>query len=190
MAKMRSAAGKKEHETMRIAPLFSILIAVLFLMESPVMARQIRQERFSLLSESVRLADQETFFLTSTSQHRQLACEERIAITTLACWLPVVHFQLDSAELSETERASLITALAQCAIAPGTGLIVTGHTCLQGTEAHNRILSQRRAEKVAKVLRTHGYTVSAVTGIGAQAPLPGNKQLANNRRVELTFTQP
>lgn len=175
---------------MRIAPLFTILIAVLLLMESPVMARQIRQERFSLLSMSVRLADQETFILTATSQHRQLACEERTAITTLACRLPVVHFQLDSAELSETERASLITALAQCAIAPGTGLILTGHTCSLGTEAHNGILSNRRAERVATVLRTHGYTVSAVTGMGSQKPLPGNTPLANNRRVELTFTQP
>jgi outer membrane protein OmpA-like peptidoglycan-associated protein len=190
MANMRSTAGKKECQAIRIAPLFTILITVLLLMESPVVARQIHQERFSLLSENVRLADQETFILTGSSQHRQSACEERTIITTQTCRLPVIHFELNSAELSMTERASLITVLAQCSIAPGTGLIVTGHTCSLGTEAHNRVLSQRRAEQVATVLRTHGYTVSAVAGMGSQKPLPGNRQPANNRRVELTFTQP
>lgn len=171
------------------ANLIPILTTVLLLSVSPLMAREIRQERFSLLSEIVQVTDQETFVLTSTLNHRQPACEERTVKATDGCELPVVHFQLGSAELSQTEQTSLLTALAQCTIAPDTGVIVTGHTCSLGTEHHNRILSRERAEQVAAVLRGHGYTVSAVAAMGSQQPIPGT-ELANNRRVELDLTQP
>lgn len=170
--------------------LICILALGLLLNGSLLMAREIRQERLSLLSESVRLADQETFVLTRTLNHRQPACEERTAKATIACQFPVTHFQLGSAELSKIEQDALMTALAQCTNALGTGLIVTGHTCSLGTEERNRILSQERAEQVAAVIRSHGYTVSEIAAMGSQHPLPGNEDLANNRRVELAVIQP
>jgi outer membrane protein OmpA-like peptidoglycan-associated protein len=170
--------------------LIPILITVLLLSVSPLMAREIRQERFSLLSEIVRVTDRETFVLTGTPNHRQPACEERTVKITDGCRLPVVHFHLGSAELSLSEQDALLAALAQCTIAPGTGVIVTGHTCSLGTEERNRILSRERAERVATVLRVHGYTVSEVAAMGSQQPVPGNDNLANNRRVELALTQP
>jgi peptidoglycan-associated lipoprotein len=170
--------------------LICILALGLLLNGSLLMAREIRQERLSLLSETVRLTDQETFVLTSTLNHRQAACEERTAKATDDCELPVVHFQLNSAVLSLSEQDALLTALAQCTIAPGTGLIVTGHTCSLGTEERNRILSRERAEQVAELLRSHGYTVSETAAMGSQQPLPGNEGLANNRRVELAVIQP
>ena len=170
--------------------LICILALGLLLNGSLLIAREIRQERLSLLSETVRLADQETFVLTSTLNHRQSACEEKAAKATIACQFPVAHFQLGSAELSQTEQTSLLAALARCAIAPGTGLIVIGHTCSLGTEERNRVLSQERAEQVAAVLRSHGYTVSEIAAMGSQHPLPGNEDLANNRRVELAVIQP
>jgi outer membrane protein OmpA-like peptidoglycan-associated protein len=154
------------------------------------LAREIRQERFSLLSETVRLTDRDTFVLTGTISHRQPACYGRAARPLDACALPKVHFHLGSGDLSLTEQADLFAALAHCDIAPGTGLIVTGHTCSLGTEDHNRILSRERAEQVAALLRAHGYTVSEVVAMGSQQPIPGNEQLANNRRVELAFNQP
>ena len=172
------------------AHLITILITVLILSVSPLMAREIRQERFSLLSEIVQVTDRETFVLTSTLNHRQTACGEKVTEATVACQLPVVHFQLDSAELSQTEQTSLLTALAQCSMVPETALIVTGHTCSLGTEERNRILSRERAEQVAAVLRGHGYTVFEVTAMGSQQPIPGNEHLASNRRVELAFIQP
>ena len=172
------------------AHLIPILITVLLLSVSPLMAGEIRQGRFSLLSEIVQVTDRETFVLTSTPNHRLPACKERTVEVTDGCKLPVVHFQLDSAQLSKIEQDALLTALAQCTIAPGTGVIVTGHTCSLGTEERNRILSRERAEQVAAVLRGHGYTVSEVTAMGSQQPLPGNDQLASNRRVELALTQP
>lgn len=172
------------------AHLIPLLITVLLLSVSPLMAREIRQERFSLLSEIVQVTDRETFVLTGTPNHRQPACEERTAKATDGCELPVVHFHLGSAELSQTEHDALLAALAQCTIAADTGVIVTGHTCSLGSEERNRILSQQRAERVTAVLRAHGYTVSEVAAVGSQQPVPGNEHLANNRRVELALNQP
>ena len=172
------------------AHLIPILITVLLLSVSPLMAREIRQERFSLLSEIVQVTDRETFVLTSTPNHRQPACEERTVKATDGCRLPVVHFQLGSAELPQAKQALLLAALAQCTIAPDTDLIVTGHTCSLGTEERNRILSRERAEQVAAVLRAHGYTVFEVAAMGSQQPVPGNEHLANNRRVELALMHP
>ena len=172
------------------AHLITILITVLILSISPLMAREIRQVRFSLLSEIVQVTDRETFVLTSTLNHRQTACGEKVTEATVACQLPVVHFQLGRAELSKIEQDALLTALAQCTNAPGTGLIVTGHTCSLGTEERNRVLSQKRAEQVTAVIRSHGYTVSEIAAMGSQHPLPGNEDLANNRRVELAVIQP
>ena len=122
------------------AHLIPILITVLILSVSPLMAREIRQERLSLLSEIVQVTDRETFVLTSTPNHRQPACGRKVTGATDGCELPVVHFQLGSAELSQSEQTSLLAALAQCSMAPEAALIVTGHTCPLGTEERNRIL--------------------------------------------------
>lgn len=172
------------------AHLIPILITVLLLSGSPLMAREIRQERFSMLSEIVQVTDRETFVLTGTPNHRQTACGRKVTEATDGCELPVVRFHLGSAELTQTEQTSLLTALAQCTIAPDTGVIVTGHTCSLGTEERNRILSRERAEQVAAVLRAHGYTVSELAAMGSQQPVPGNEHLANNRRVELALMHP
>ena len=189
MTKLTSTARKREHENIMNAHLIPILIASVFLSVSPLMAREIRQERFSLLSEIVQVTDRETFVLTSTPNHRQPACEKRTVKATDDCEFPVVHFQLGSAELSQAEQTSLLTALTQCTIAPDTGLIVIGHTCSLGREERNRILSRARAEQVAAVLRGHGYTVSEVAAMGSQQPIPGT-ELTNNRRVELALMHP
>ena len=61
--------------------LICILALGLLLNGSLLIAREIRQERLSLLSETVRLADQETFVLTRTLNHRQPACDSgRLAV--------------------------------------------------------------------------------------------------------------
>lgn len=169
--------------------LICILALGLLLNGSLLMAREIRQERLSLLSETVRLTDRETFVLTGTTSLRQPACGERVVKLLDGCELPVVHFQLGSADLSLSEQDALLAALIRCAIAPDTGLIVTGYTCSLGKEDRNRVLSQERAEQVAALLRTNGYTVSKVEGQGSYSPLPGT-ELASNRRVELAVIQP
>jgi len=189
MTKPTPTVRKRENEKTMNVHLIPLLILILFLTVSPLMAREIRQERFSLLSEIVQVTDRETFVLTGTPNHRHPACEERTVKATDTCQLPVVHFHLGSAELTQTKQTSLLTALAQCSMAPEAALIVTGHTCSLGTEERNRILSRERAEQVAAVLRGHGYTVSEQEGKGSYYPLPGT-ELANNRRVELVLSQP
>ena len=170
-------------------PMIPILMLTLLLIGTPLMAREIRQEHFSLMSETVRLTDGETFVLTGIPNHRQPACNEKVTKASVACRLPVVHFQLGSAELSLSEQTSLLAALARCAIASDTGLIIIGHTCSLGQEDGNRILSQKRAEQVATVLQTHGYAVSEIKAMGSQQPILGTG-LADNRRVELAFSKP
>ena len=190
MTELTSTARKREHEKIMNAHLIPILITVLLLSVSPLMAREIRQERFSLLSEIVQVTDRETFVLTGTPNYRQPACKEKTVKVTDGCELPVVHFQLGSAELSLSEQDALLAALTQCTIAPDIGLIVIGHTCSLGTAERNRILSRERAEQVAAVLRAHGYSISEVTAMGSQQPIPGNEHLASNRRVELALIHP
>jgi outer membrane protein OmpA-like peptidoglycan-associated protein len=190
MTEPTTTARKRESEKTMNANLIPLLIVALLLNVSPLLAREIRQERFSLLSETVRLTDRETFVLTDTPNLRQPACGEKVTEATDGCELPVVHFQLGSAELSETEQADLLAALAHCSIAPGTGVAVTGHACSLGTKDRNSVLSEKRAEQVAALLRAHGYFVSEAVGMGSRHPIPGNRQLANNRRVELALTQP
>jgi flagellar motor protein MotB len=189
-SKIRSTPRKKESEETMNRHLICILALGLLLNGSLLMAREISQERLSLLSETVRLADWETFVLAGTRSLRQLACGEKVTEATDGCRLPMVHFQLGSAELSEIGQESLLAALTRCAIAPDTRLILIGHTCSLGSDDRNRVLSRERAEQVAAALRTHGYTVSKVEGQGSYSPIPGNEHLASNRRVELAFTQP
>ena len=189
MTKPTSTVRKREHKKIMNVHLILILITVLLLSDSPLMARKIRQERFSLLSEIVQVTDRETFVLTGTPNHRKPACKEKTVKATDGCRLPVVHFQLGSAELSQSKQTSLLAALARCSMAPEAALIVTGHTCSLGTEERNRILSRARAEQVAAVLRGHGYTVSEVAAMGSQQPIPGT-ELTNNRRVELALMHP
>ena len=189
MANTRTTAGARENKAAMNTHLFSLLLLILLLAVSPLMAREIRQAPFSLLHQTVRLAAQEPFVLTSTPSLRHSACEKKTAQAKQRCALPVVQFQLGSAKLSPSEQDSLLAGLNQCTLAPGTQLIVTGHACALGTESRNRDLSQQRAEQVAAVLRAHGYSVAEVRAMGSQQPLPGNKPLATNRRVAITLAQ-
>ena len=167
-----------------------MLLTVFLLNPSQLWARVIRQESFSFIDEMVRYPVSDTFIITAATSGNRGACEDVMGQGTVACRQLVAYFQLGSAELDPKERDQLLAALVECTIAPETGLIVTGHTCSLGTEDRNLILSQQRAEQVTAVLRAHGYTVSKVEAMGSLHPLPGNNQLANNRRVEVATTQP
>ena len=54
MTKPTSTARKREHKKIMNVHLIPILITVLILSVSPLMAREIRQERFSLLAKLCR----------------------------------------------------------------------------------------------------------------------------------------
>jgi outer membrane protein OmpA-like peptidoglycan-associated protein len=70
---------------------------------------------------------------------------------------------------------------------------VTGHTDDRGTEAYNQILSERRADSVARYLRSHGIDSRRLIaiGYGESSPIADNATASGrerNRRVELTLT--
>lgn len=108
-----------------------------------------------------------------------------------------VLFAFDSHELTPVARAE-IARLAPL-VRPGTDTVtVLGHTDSLGTPAHNVILSQRRANSVADLLRPavpDGTRVSA-TGRASADPVAPNTHAdgsdspdgrALNRRVQITI---
>jgi hypothetical protein len=70
-------------------------------------------------------------------------------------------------------------------------VIVFGHTDTKGSKRSNQLLSEKRAEYVAKSIRnTDAYSYDIVMGFGENNPVASNKTAAgraSNRRVEVTL---
>ncbi|MAT52164.1 MAG: hypothetical protein CMK32_13380 [Porticoccaceae bacterium] len=71
-----------------------------------------------------------------------------------------------------------------------TSIRIAGHTDSTGSESHNQTLSERRAESVGALLRSHGIPAGRVwtTGYGERYPIASNdteQSRERNRRVEL-----
>ncbi|MCX6168444.1 MAG: OmpA family protein [Ignavibacteriales bacterium] len=69
-------------------------------------------------------------------------------------------------------------------------LTVEGHTDSQGSDTHNQLLSQQRADAVRSYLISRGYPSDLIQaqGIGENRPVADNNSVegrANNRRVEI-----
>ncbi|MEZ4814461.1 MAG: OmpA family protein [Bdellovibrionota bacterium] len=76
---------------------------------------------------------------------------------------------------------------------PENNIQVVGHTDADGSEAYNKVLSQKRAQSVASKLVANGVVSQYVTsrGAGESQPVADNKSpagKARNRRVELIIT--
>ena len=163
-----------------------LLLTSLLLAPAPMWARVIRPASLSLVSGPVRLAVSDTFLITGTSGSIRQACAEEATNAAAPCPLPVILFPLGSAEPESGETDQLLTGLHHCQVSQTTPLSVTGHTCNLGTEAANLRLSRLRAERVATLLRDHGYTVATVSGKGATEPVSTNPTKRHlNRRVTL-----
>lgn len=104
-----------------------------------------------------------------------------------------VQFALDSAELTDEDKAMLdemAVNLARLKFVSGT---VVGHTDSSGSEAYNQQLSERRAQSVASYLEGKGIAVGrlAASGAGEIEPIADNatkEGRAQNRRVVLKRT--
>lgn len=71
-----------------------------------------------------------------------------------------------------------------------TDLVIEGHTDSQGSEYSNQVLSEKRAESVASLLRAYGVSGSRIStvGFGETRPVASNETAAGrrlNRRVEV-----
>jgi OOP family OmpA-OmpF porin len=101
-----------------------------------------------------------------------------------------IHFALDSAELGPESGPLLDVAVEQLNECPGISLVVEGHTCALGTDAHNHGLSERRAASVREYLVGKGIAADRLTtrGLGEVNPVASNDSedgRSQNRRVEL-----
>ena len=101
-----------------------------------------------------------------------------------------ITFATDSADV----RPSFTQVLASVAMVlkeyPKTIIEVAGHTDSTGSDRYNQLLSERRAESVARVLRQQGVTDDRMVvrknyQIASNATAQGREQ---NRRVELTLS--
>lgn len=101
-----------------------------------------------------------------------------------------VDFVSDSAALTADSLAVLDRVAAALRQHRDLALEVAGHTDTQGDAAHNRGLSQRRADAVQQYLLDRGVRIKALIarGHGADDPVADNDSAdgrAMNRRVEL-----
>lgn len=100
----------------------------------------------------------------------------------IPCLLGTVHFPLDSAVLTQKERARLDRLIRD--IPAGTGVSLDGYTCDLGSTSHNLSLSLQRAKEVASYLRGKNVAVGKVEGKGECCPVSDDRRI--NRRVEIT----
>ena len=176
-----------------IAQLLLILASCLLLhasIQAVALAGEIRPAILISPGQEVRLAEQETFVLNSSGEGFAPACSGEKNSSEANCQLPVLHFGLNSAVLAATEKDRLLAALAQCQLSPKSRILVIGHSCSLGSKERNLVLSRKRADQVAGLLRSSGYSVAGVIGKGASEPVLEDSRLAGNRRVELTVLQP
>lgn len=179
---------------------FTLLAVCLFMVvASQASALVIRQEATQFSAGTVRFPVKNTFMVTNTVSGNKRACSggtsgspvpmnvSTLLETTPSCQLPVTHFPLGHSDLSPREVDLMLACMKQCQVALDTPLHIIGHTCKLGKDENNQVLSTQRAERVAAVLRAHGYKVSEIKGVGAQHPVTMDEGLASlNRRVEIT----
>ncbi|MDE2368946.1 MAG: OmpA family protein [Burkholderiales bacterium] len=100
-----------------------------------------------------------------------------------------IHFDHDKATLRPESMGTLNTVAEILKNNPDLRFEIQGHTDNVGNAAHNRSLSQQRAEAVKQQLTAMGVAASrlATSGLGDSRPLADNatpEGRANNRRVE------
>lgn len=104
--------------------------------------------------------------------------------------LIVVHFDLDSAELSEAAKAKLRSISNRMIERKYIVAVATGYTDSTGTEKYNLALSRKRAESVRNYLIERGVRTANLIakGVGEADPSASNDTDAGraiNRRVEV-----
>lgn len=100
------------------------------------------------------------------------------------------NFDTDKATLRPQARARLDKVVSEARGVTFDRITVAGYTDARGSEAHNRALSERRAQTVARYLKEHDMKARAyeVHGYGEADPVASNASeqgRAQNRRVEI-----
>ncbi|KAF0863274.1 OmpA family protein [Pseudomonas sp. LD120] len=122
--------------------------------------------------------------------------EEVVVVKEETIVIRDVHFQFDSAKLTEADKSKLNTIVTRLKQeASSVQLRVTGHTDSVGSAAYNQTLSDKRAHSVVDYLVSNGIARSSfvsVTGAGESQPVADNKTAegrAMNRRTEIQINR-
>lgn len=121
-------------------------------------------------------------FVTADAMQSQLASAGHVAL--------YINFDTDKASIRPDGRPAVDEIAKLLEKDPSLKLTIEGHTDNVGDPAHNKVLSQQRADAVMGSLLAAGIAkerLSAV-GLGDTKPVAGNKDeegRAMNRRVEL-----
>ena len=105
----------------------------------------------------------------------------------------ILHFDLDSDTLGQSARSSLDRVASLLEARAELTVDLAGHADESGSQEHNQILSERRAQAAADYLQERGVTATrlAVRAFGELQPLDAAGERARkNRRVELRFVSP
>jgi outer membrane protein OmpA-like peptidoglycan-associated protein len=101
-----------------------------------------------------------------------------------------IQFDFDSHVLRTDAIQNLDHIVSQMKLDPSATFMLNGHASIEGTAAHNMVLSADRANSVKQYLTNSGIDASRLTtrGYGAKKPIASNKTEAGrekNRRVEV-----
>jgi len=185
---------------------FSVVCLVFLSDLSVSSALVVRGEPVQFSSDMVRFPEKNTFVITGFPGKRKRACDSglrsnfpvpippvaapvgqsSVPQSVSSCQLPVPHFALGSSNLSHKEVDQILIDVKQCNLDLNKPLHIIGHACKLGKDQKNQMLSLQRSQKVAAVLRKHGYTIGEVKGEGSQYPVTTDERLMHlNRRVEI-----
>ena len=102
-----------------------------------------------------------------------------------------LQFELDRADLLPGAEETLAQVVDYLREFPEVSVTIAGHTCWLGTEAHNQVLSRKRAQVVADFITSRGIEGDrmVVEAYGESLPIATNQTdegRQRNRRVEIT----
>ncbi|HBL98904.1 TPA: hypothetical protein DDZ86_04655 [Candidatus Dependentiae bacterium] len=100
-----------------------------------------------------------------------------------------IYFDYDHYDIKKAQEPALeqdVAAVKKIVSKDGKIVVVEGHACRYGgSAAYNMILSEKRAQRVAKYLVAHGVSASKLKVVGRGFEEPVSTDHSVNRRVEL-----
>ncbi len=104
------------------------------------------------------------------------------------CTLATVYFAFDQAVIREDARATLVdNAACIRKVSADRGVIIFGHTDVEGTEEYNIALAERRARSVADYLSRLGIDGQRLRVVAKGEGEPTGNGAERDRRVEFTW---
>jgi OOP family OmpA-OmpF porin len=116
--------------------------------------------------------------------------EQKAMVAAPASKELTVYFKFDSDELVEDSRKELSEIMKNVEGNKPEAVQITAYTDLVGTEAYNKKLSERRAEKIEQLLKGAGVSSVSTSAMGQSNPVVDTKKANQlNRRAVISYQQ-